>query len=1107
MTRSLISGVLLLISVHAHAAWGPLWSLGTKDADRAPFSGESSAGNTAPTATSATTHDNDYFFAGAYAAPVGAVATSEPPANFEGAMSTWDNVTRIHFQLTPAQASSTAQLRFRLFPIWGGYVGGSSFGTHQLRLRLNGTMVTTWTFTGEDWLRVTFNAAPAALAGANVLELMRTGGTTSAWFGMDALALEVNASALVDADSDGLPQGYEEEHSLNDSFAGDATQDPDLDALTNLQERTRGTDPHDADSDDDGLLDGAEITTNPLVADSDGDTVLDGAEITAGTNPLAIDSDSDGAPDAWELRVGTNAMLGTSTSPAFVASIGVKFSSEVAPSNVMSPYAVTGLMPQMNWNNTQLLNQWSPSAIAGTQAKLVSPLAGVVANSAGAASGATMAWSANATWKSGNSGTSAQELLNAGLWTNSDSAQATVSFANLPFATYDVIVYVGNTYSGGSGYVRLNGLAASDRSFQSWSAAPVAEFVEPVGNSATQPRLGNAIVFRQVTGAAVSVQLFRRNSDEVGIHAIQVVSSTLDGDADGMSDAFEVTHRLNRSANDSAADLDNDGLPNGAEFVRRTDPRRADSDGDGLSDAVETGTGVWVSAANTGSNPLHADSDADGLGDGAEVNAQPRGTNPNLPDSDADGLSDATELAQNTDPTSSVAPQLVPVRSGNTFDWTLYMQVIWDHDHANLTDSEWGERQFFWMEVQNREAHPGQRAMGFSLRTVGGAVTSLFTSSAAGAFSSPGAPGSDLWHADWSATPPDLATGLGFSRYGRVDISDRLRVRVQGSTTGAASAWTLTFSLHNLDTNQTVHTQTFTNCTLVGNVHSGSVTWTDDNDVPNRISQDVRLNTRVQFLPSATSPSIELLPAFASVRDSDNDGMPDVWETLHSFNPSSAADAALDADADGLSNVREYVLGTLPRNADSDGDGARDGLEISSRSNPLAASSKPPFWSGLPIGAVGEDLNGNGLSDAFELAIGRFDLSGAGDADSDGMSNADEAAAGTDPLSALSRLWVGSLRSGADLTVSWPRLLLKSHQLQRSTDFVSWASVSGAPAAVGNEFRQTIPNAFAAPRTFFRARVQDLDSDSDGVSDWAEVNVLGSSTSSGTSLGSNVSPG
>jgi len=82
-----------------------------------------------------------------------------------------------------------------------------------------------------------------------------------------------------------------------------------------------------------------------------------------------------------------------------------------------------------------------------------------------------------------------------------------------------------------------------------------------------------------------------------------------DGDLDGIGDACDLCPAL---ASSDQTDTDSDGLGNACD---------SDDDGDGLDDAVETDTGVFVSASDTGTDPLHLDSDGDGHLDGAEVAA------------------------------------------------------------------------------------------------------------------------------------------------------------------------------------------------------------------------------------------------------------------------------------------------------------------------------------------------------------------------------------------------------------------------------------------------------------------------------------------------------
>jgi uncharacterized protein (DUF1800 family) len=335
-----------------------------------------------------------------------------------------------------------------------------------------------------------------------------------------------------------------------------------------------------------------------------------------------------------------------------------------------------------------------------------------------------------------------------------------------------------------------------------------------------------------------------------------------------------------------------------------------------------------------------------------------------------------------------------------------------------------------------------------------------------------------------------LRAALGFSGYGKIDISDRLRFLVQGSSTGAQSAWSITFTIRNLDTNTNVASRTFTNCTLATNVHNNAATWQslDDPALVNRLS--IERHRGVDLYINATP--LENTAAFAAYKDTDEDGMPDTWEDTHSLNKNSAADATLDADSDGASNRSEYLAGTNPRDADSDDDGVKDGLELSGGSNPLLASSKPAYFNGLPAGISGEDLNGNGLADAWELWMGNFTLQGAADADGDGYTNSAESAAGTDALDPKSRPWSILARQGNDVVVRWPRLANKRQRVMESANLGSWTLASGAPASVGGEYQHTMINAVGLGMRFYKVSIDNLDSDLDGVSDWTEVNVLGS---------------
>lgn len=99
---------------------------------------------------------------------------------------------------------------------------------------------------------------------------------------------DIGADELIDTDDDGLSDLFEAKYSVADPAAND-----DADSLNNLAEYIAGTDPTNADTDGDTLLDDDELVAAGA-SDTDGLT----------TDPLNPDDDGDGLPTAWEILYG-----------------------------------------------------------------------------------------------------------------------------------------------------------------------------------------------------------------------------------------------------------------------------------------------------------------------------------------------------------------------------------------------------------------------------------------------------------------------------------------------------------------------------------------------------------------------------------------------------------------------------------------------------------------------------------------------------------------------------------------------------------------------------------------------------------------------------------
>ena len=521
-------------------------------------------------------------------------------------------------------------------------------------------------------------------------------------------------------------------------------------------------------------------------------------------------------------------------------------------------------------------------------------------------------------------------------------------------------------------------------------------------------------------------------------NAFAVINMTGDRDGDGMPDWWEKHYGLDPGANDAAQDADGDGLTNLEEYTKHADPRKADTDGDGLADGAEVHT--------YGTSPTLADSDHDGLGDGEEVST--RGTSPTRADSDGDGFSDYEEVVlYHTDPNSAAStPSLarpafatdvrhvlaagdgylhefmvtgqrvggaVPIPNATD---TSDLVVLPDHRIA-IADLG-GRMQIFdpatslWYAVPFEWGAQGGRVgmaatSEYIVATNPGAVRGLVRFDLNGEF---------LDRQLIGVPYDDLAVGAdGYVYALRVDAGyvDQIdphafsivrSVRLDGArafTLGPDGAF---YAVGNLCSSQCAYSLTkydsaghkIANTEVPWQTPGTGILYDIDYLPGDMLAVGLPAGLAVASAKLGLPRNIEAdsAPNYAQPLfvakvmkegvDSDGDGLPDWWERVHGLNPADSRDATQDLDADGLTNLAEFAHDTDPRSADTDGDGLADGREVNT----------------LGTDPVLADTDGDGLNDGAEVDTFHT-LPTNADTDGDGLSDGDEVATyGTDPLRA-----------------------------------------------------------------------------------------------------------
>ncbi len=521
---------------------------------------------------------------------------------------------------------------------------------------------------------------------------------------------DVHQVVTEDTDSDGMDD-FRERFFFGD-LTRDGTGDADSDGLNDRDELAAMANPTERDSDGDGLEDGAEVAehgSSPAMVDTDGDGLTDPEEVNViGTDPAKRDTDGDEYADNVELALETDPLNANDAPTVTVAgadgawNVAATWADEAVPTAGKTYLALGGvtntLVSSRGPFDGDLLEVRGPHMTlslaheGSASAPLVIRDAMVdVGNSNRLEGVLTLSGDVDVAVHDHELDLASVLQGNGTVRFTGDDPETTakvmLSGAGSQFSgemRFDGVDATGTTPGSlGTGVIRIaNGALTFAYPLSSPNAilqlqgtgfelildddVAVGDLIGLTEGGDVSFSLSDVVESNGPFDAADLLAIFGLDEGISGDGTLTLLRDAGDLDNDGLRDSWEMENFGDLSA-EPEADPDHDGLTNLNEQTLVTNPKVADTDGDGLSDGEE----VMVHRTNPTArdsdsdgledqeeialelNPINADTDGDGLNDLTE--RQETLTDPKLADTDGDGFSDKIELDNDVDPLSAAS--------------------------------------------------------------------------------------------------------------------------------------------------------------------------------------------------------------------------------------------------------------------------------------------------------------------------------------------------------------------------------------------------------------------------------------------------------------------